>query len=198
MRIPNFFAMFSPMFFAAATITCTLAFTPVFAGNASPPDRGGVLPEIRFPTPDEARAKRYLGISGDQATFTIGQIKAKVVILEVLSMYCPRCQREAPRVNELYDAIQWNKDLEGAFKIIGIGAGNSSYEVNLFRKKYDIQFPLLPDEDYSIHDTLGELKTPYFIGVRLFEDGTHKVIYSKRGPFERVDSFLATMVELSR
>jgi peroxiredoxin len=100
-------------------------------------------------------------------------------------------------VNELYRAIQSNKDLKNKIKLIGIGSGNSDFEVNFFRKKYEIPFPLFSDEDYSIHKTLGEVRTPYFIGVRLKSDGSSEVFYSKQGGFKDANKFLKMMVKLS-
>ena len=100
-------------------------------------------------------------------------------------------------MNELYRSMQARKDLKNKIKLIGIGVGNSDFEVNFFRKKYEIPFPLFSDEEYSIHKTLGEVRTPYFIGVRLKSDGSSEVFYSKLGGFKDADKFLELMVKLS-
>ena len=100
-------------------------------------------------------------------------------------------------MNELYEAIEGRKDLKGKMKLIGIGTGNSDFEVNFFRKKYEVPFPLFSDEDYTIHKAIGEVRTPYFIGVRLKGDGTAEVFYSKLGGFGNAKKFLDLMVKSS-
>lgn len=100
-------------------------------------------------------------------------------------------------MNEFYQAIKARKDLKDKMKLIGIGTGNSDFEVNFFRKKYEVPFPLFSDEDYAIHKALGEVRTPYFIGVKLNSDGSHEVFYSKLGGFKNANNFLKLMVKLS-
>ncbi len=167
----------------------------VFAG-AEPPQTGGLLPEITLSVPQDPENQRYIGLSGE-GQFTIPQIKADVVLVEFFSMYCPYCQIEAPIVNKLYGNIEKNNNLKNRIKLIGIGVGNSAYEVSIFRKKYEINFPLFPDGDFSIHKTIGEVRTPYFIGIRIMKDGSHSIIYSKLGGIGDVDKFLSLILRLS-
>lgn len=100
-------------------------------------------------------------------------------------------------MNELYRIMQARKNLKNKVKLIGIGTGNSDFEVNFFRKKYEVPFPLFSDEDYSIHKALGEIRTPYFIGVKLKSDGSSEVFYSKLGGFKDANEFLKKMITLS-
>jgi peroxiredoxin len=100
-------------------------------------------------------------------------------------------------VNELYRAIQERKDLRDKMKVIGIGAGNSPFEVDFFQKKYEIPFPLFSDQDLSIHKVIGEVRTPYFFGVKINDDGSNEVFYSKLGGFKDANEFLKLMVKLS-
>jgi thiol-disulfide isomerase/thioredoxin len=186
---------FLPMVFIGFLAFSSVLAHPVYAAK-EPPAEGGPLPVIKLPIPKSPEAKDYLGLKGE-GSFTIPQIKAKVVIIEIFSMYCPYCQNEAPRVNELYKAIGSNPDLKSKIKIIGIGAGNTPMEVDVFRKKFQIPFPLFPDLDYSIHKVCGEVRTPYFIGVKINDNGIHEVIYSKLGGLQDANQFLELILKLS-
>jgi thiol-disulfide isomerase/thioredoxin len=156
---------------------------------AEPPPEGGPLPSIVLPIPKSAEERAYLGLSGT-GTFKIPQIKADVVIVEFFSMYCPFCQKDAPGVNELYDKIQRDPKLRNRIKMIGIGAGNSGFEVETYKKTYGIPFPLFPDADYVIHQACGEVRTPYFIGVKIQKDKSHQIFLSQQGGFPGVQPFL--------
>ena len=100
-------------------------------------------------------------------------------------------------MNEFYQAIEERKDLKGKMKIIGIAIGNTPADVAYFKKKYEVPFPLFPDEDKSIYAALGKPRAPYFIGVKTGKDGSSQVFYSKLGAFGKPDKFLALMITLS-
>jgi thiol-disulfide isomerase/thioredoxin len=163
---------------------------PAFsAAEVAPPAEGGKLPDIRLPIPSDAGYRSYLSVKGE-GTFSIPQIKASVIIIEIFSMYCPHCQKEAPSINDLYAKIQSSEKLKDKVKIVGIGVGNSPFEVEYFKKTYSVQFPLFPDGDFVVHKQLGEVRTPYFIGIKILKDGSHAIFYSKLGPIADNAGFL--------
>ena len=80
-------------------------------GANSTPKNGGTLPLINLDVPKDPDHRSYLGLSGE-GLFNISQIKAKVVIIQIFSMYCPYCQREAPNINKLYRLIESDPQLD--------------------------------------------------------------------------------------
>jgi hypothetical protein len=78
---------FKLMIFLALTVMTGLFILPGFVdADTSPPAEGGVLPPIDLGAPQSAEYQQYLGISGKK-TFTIPEIKAEVVLIEIFSMY---------------------------------------------------------------------------------------------------------------
>lgn len=173
-----------------------LASTAAMASANPPPQVGSTFPELKLIKPADSTDLKYLGLSGS-GEFSVDQIKAQVVIVQIFSMYCPYCQKDAPNVNRLFGLIENNPNLKGKIKILGIGAGNSQFEVNTFKKKYKIEFALVPDADFKIHKIVGEVRTPYFMVVKMNGPKKQEVVYSKLGAHENVEAFLAEVVKLA-
>jgi peroxiredoxin len=183
------------MFSAVPAVLCLMLSHLAPAANL-PPSKDDVLPTINFTVPKNPDERAYLGLSGS-GRFKIPQIKAQVVIVEIFSMYCPVCQKDAPRVNEMYQAIEKNPDFKTRIKLVGIGAGNSPYEVEVFKKTYQVPFPLFADGDFTVHKAIGEVRTPHFIAIKITEGGTHQVVLSQSGDFQGAEAFLEKVLKTS-
>jgi len=152
--------------------------------------------DFTLPAPGNEGHKNYLGLLNNEH-FSLGQIKADILIIEIFSMYCPICQGEAANVNKLFHLIQNSRSLSKKVKLIGIGAGNSSFEVEFFKKKYAIEFPLFSDSDFSIHKKIGEVRTPHFFGLAIRENGKFTVFYSQSGKVSVPEKFLEILLKNS-
>jgi len=177
-------------------ILCFLAVS-VSASAGKTPAVGDRLADLRLPTPESADTRDDLGLPPG-GTFSVTAISGEILVIEIFSMYCPHCQREAPAVNRLYQAIQDSKTLNDRVKMIGIGVGNSTFEINHFRKHYSIPFPLFPDEDFTVHKAIGEVRTPFFIIVALGPDGNGRILWTGSGSMGALETFMARLNDLVR
>lgn len=179
-----------------AMVMMMLALPALLGAETLPPQAGATLPDMNLQKPADSAGLKYLSLSGS-GTFSADQVRAQVLILQIFSLYCPYCQKDAPNMNRFFSLIEANPRLKGKIKILGIGAGNSPFEVNTFKKKYQVEFPLVPDADFTIHKIIGEVRTPYFIVVKLGGPKKREVVYSRLGAHEDVEAFLAEVVRLT-
>ncbi len=166
---------------------------PLATGQCEP---GKMDLDFSLPAPETASHRSYLGLE-TMEPFFLNQIQAKILVIEIFSMYCPICQREAADVNKLYELIQENQKFKTQVKLIGIGAGNSAYEVNFFKKTYQIEFPLFSDTKFIIHKKIGEVGTPHFIGLKSNKTQDREIFYSQSGEITDPKDFLKTMIKAS-
>lgn len=151
----------------------------------------GPFPDLSMSGKLSDSQKSYLGIKSDKLKVT--DIKAEYVLVEAFSMYCPICQKDAPNVNLTYDAVS-KADTAGKVKFLGIGLGNTPFEVAFYQKKYEVEFPIVWDEDYAVHKALGEVGTPTFYLVKLV-GGSSEVLYQSSGAIEDHEAFTKMILE---
>ena len=119
---------------------------------------------------------------------------ADVVVLNFFDMYCIHCQRDAKHVNEIYGRIK-SKSHGSKVAFYGIGWGNSPVEVEMYRKRYNVKYPLIADENKSISKRFGKVRTPLVIvlkknGGQLSEAFRISKIKNKKDEFcLKVDGF---------
>jgi len=149
-----------------------------------------------LPVPADPAQRAYLGLE-TTGTFTLNDIRAQVLVIEIFNFYCPHCQREAPNVNRFYHRISSDPDLRERIKLIGIGVSNTRFEVNQFREAFDIQFPLFPDRSRQVVRALDVRQTPTFIGlVWKTKDTPHRFMHVA-GEMGNADKFLSEVLRLS-
>ena len=163
--------------------------TPGMALAEKAPAAGELLVGIRLDAPEATDTRAYLGLT-EGGSFDPTTIAGQLLIIEIFSMYCPHCQREAPAVNRLYQAIEASETLRGRVKMIGIGVGNSAYEVDHFRKHYQVAFPLFPDEDFVVHKSVGQVRTPFFIISDIGPNDKGRVLWTGAGQMDKVETVI--------
>lgn len=158
----------------------------------------GPVPQLILPVPADAAQRQYLGLQqGVDSTFEIDQIDADILVIELFSMYCPYCQQEAPLVNELHELMQNRSTNDLKIKLIGLGAGNTEFEVEHFRKTYDVKFPLFPDKDLSMYNALSGKGTPGFIGCYKVDGQRFSIVLRQSGGFDTAEQFLTLLINQS-
>lgn len=163
---------------------------------------GDPFPDLSFPNVLNDRERTYLEI-GEQETFTMNDIEEELVVVEFLNKYCFHCQVQAPVFLLAYNAIEADPSLREKVKIVGIGAGNTRHQLEIFREETGIQFPLVPDADFVAYDAVGSPKTPFTVLLRKGKEGgrivasAHRgVIYSDKGFVEEIRAVLQYEVGL--
>lgn len=179
--------------FAAALLALLLFCTPALAK----PKVGDILPDLEIKAAPLAHEAAYLGLNAGVKSFRLSQIKAEALLVEVFSMYCPRCQATAKSVNAVFEALtalpQGKK-----LKMLGLGAGNSAFEVNTFRKQYEIPLPLFQDGDYTLHKAIGNVYTPTYMVLKPAPGGKgFQVVHFQEGPFGDGQAFLEEVLRVS-
>lgn len=148
------------------------------------PKAGGVLPSIEFNPPPLKEDAAYLAVRNQP--FKLAQIKARLVWLEVIGIYCTRCYEQAPKINRLHKALA-KAGLAGQVKMLAVAAGGTVIECEHVRKNKQYLYPVAPDEDFRIHKILGEPRTPFAMLVNT-SDG--RVLYTHMGVMEETESLL--------
>jgi len=154
---------------------------------------GALFPDSTVQTELPEGHSEYLGLADEAKSFRFSDVKAEYILINVFSLYCSPCQRDASDFNEMYDKIA-ELGLDGRIKFIGLAAGNTVREMEFWRKRFNVQFPLIPDEDYTLHKTLGNVGTPFFVLARVDGPDNLNVLYAREGAFEDKDDFFATIL----
>jgi peroxiredoxin len=172
-------------------LLAALGIGPTFGAKGIPP--GTTLPAFTMDMPDSAEARKYLGIK-EAKTFTLSDISGKLVLVEFYSMYCPVCQRQAPRTNKIYKFIQDDPVLNKDIKVIGVGLTNKQQEIDIYKKTFRVDFPLIADPQKAIAEKTGIKDIPMTVLV----DKKGKVLISHLGVIDKMDEFLKEIRELQK
>jgi peroxiredoxin len=143
----------------------TLLIVPLSAAAVGQIDMGQSFPEIPLPQPESPTQRAYLGLRAADS-FTLSQVRAKVVLVEMLNVLCPHCRKQTLFYNKLYDMIEEDPDTRGQILMLGVAVGNSDEQIQDFVDIYAVDFPVVSDRDFLLHTAIGGGPTPFTIYLR--------------------------------
>jgi peroxiredoxin len=141
--------------------------------------------KFTFPPPDSAQTQTYLGLDA-MKQFKVSDIRAKIVVIELMSARCQHCQANAPVMNDIYKTIRADSGLADV-KVIAIAIADDKTSVETFKKRFETPFPILLDENREIMRSLSVKATPTTIVVST-EDA--KVLFTQAGVIPDADAFV--------
>ena len=188
--------------------TCTHGITYGLEGaGAKKPmiKMGDRFPGILFPVPPAEEDLDYLGLTGKQ-TFSISDVAAEVLLVEVMNINCGSCQQQAPVNNYLYSLIQSTPEATGRIKMMAISAGTLYRDIQDFKEYFKTPYPVIEDPDFVLYEAVGRTPTPFAIALVRDNEGklglvaqTHKGTQSNyKKTLEELQALLsekATVIE---
>jgi hypothetical protein len=127
---------------------------------------GEPFPDTALNVPPTARDRSYLGLPSD-GMFSISDISADLVLVEMLNVHCEDCLNRAAFYNTLFQKIAADSATKDRVKMIAVGVGNTAAEIQRFSSEYNVRFPLVADPRFDLHAATGKPVTPFSIMVRL-------------------------------
>ncbi|NOY68410.1 MAG: redoxin domain-containing protein [Deltaproteobacteria bacterium] len=127
---------------------------------------GETFPDIALKTPASRQDRSYLGIASGE-TFSIKDIQADMVLVEILNTHCVPCQEQVPEYKHLFEQIALAEGPRNRIKMLAVGIGNTQEEINRFREEHKIPFPMVADPRFELHRAIGKPQAPFSILVRL-------------------------------
>jgi hypothetical protein len=152
------------------------------------PKVGGVLPPLVFAAPPLKEDVAYLKLKGQ--SFRLADLKARLVWLEVIGIYCTRCYEQAPKINRLHKSLA-KAGLGQQVKMLAMAAGGTVIECEHVRKNKQYLYPVVPDEDFALHKLLGEPRTPFAMLI----NAEGRVLYTHLGVMEDTEGLLPMIKE---
>ena len=142
---------------------------------APPPNK---IADLKFSGTLSEADQKYLGLEKPGA-FTLQDIKAPYVLIEIMRTTCPHCVAQAPALNQLYKLVA-NSDLKDKLKIISVGETDNESALKQFKAAHKVPFPLVADPDCEIGSAFKISGTPTTVLV----DKRGKVLLMEEGAFE--------------
>ena len=152
---------------------------------------GQRFPNVTFSGALSAADRAYLGLTRP-GPFSLKDIQAKYLLVEIFSDSCPHCIWAAPGVNRLFRLIEKNPRLQGkdgqpaVLKMLGVGFYGKAAAMEVWRIKYDVPFPLIPDPRAEVGKALDIPGIPTYVLL----DQQGRVVFVHAGEISSPRQFL--------
>lgn len=133
--------MISPRFLLTLSLSILVSCSPMTPSGDGSSNRSSL---------DSALRTTYPTVSGQQVS--LSDFRNKIVLLHFIASWCAECAIEAPSLNSVHSSFK-----DSNFSVVGVAIDDDPFQMQVFRSKHNLQFPVLLD-------TTGSLKT--FFGVK--------------------------------
>ena len=92
---------------------------------------------------------------GDGQAVSLADSRGRVVLLNFWATWCPPCEAEMPAMERLYRGLRG----EG-FELLAISVDEEAADVEAFRERHGLSFPVLHDPDRAVANAYQTYKFP--------------------------------------
>jgi hypothetical protein len=135
------------------------------------------IAQFKFSGPLSEADQKYLGLE-KSGPFTLQDINALYVFIEIMRTTCPHCVAQVPALNQLHKMVA-NSDLKDKVKIISLGESDGAAGLKKFQAANKIPYPLVADPDWGFCSAFSLSGTP----TSLLVDKSGKVLLVEEGAF---------------
>ncbi|MCB2228155.1 MAG: redoxin domain-containing protein [Desulfarculaceae bacterium] len=138
--------------------------------------KGDYFPSCRLVLLDKASDRAYLGIKHQEPAFSLEDVDADYLFVELYDELCFGCLKEVASYNHLF--IEFNQDplLSKRMKMLGLGVGSLNREVMRFRRQKKVLFPLFADRRREVFNCLGKPGLPVAYLIKHTGPGRWKIL----------------------
>lgn len=126
----------------------------------------------------------------DGKSYTLGDLKGKVVFINFWATWCPSCREEMPSMERLY-----RKFKDKAFTILAVDIMERPETVERFVRKYKISFPILLDASGEISRQYRAISIPVTYIVDKRGKAVGKILGPRKWDDEHAQAFLRKLLE---
>ena len=137
--------------------------------------RGNLFPDLPLKVSNSPRDSLYLETKANVA-FHLKDLKADLVLVEIMNINCGSCRKQAPAYNKLYELIESNPDIQGRAKMMSIASGNRDKYIRLYKERFKVPYPVIEDPEFDIYNAIGRTPTPLAVYVRIDHENNRGII----------------------